>query len=131
MPPSISPWAPHAVLPSPDGKLVAEIEAMEIGMGGPTFGELSISNRMTRDACNPSMVWSDCSGFLAVPQWTHERRQRLMIVSIKHRGSRYLGPTFRVLELHSFNGGIVVGVDSPIHMTRRFKLSIGDLDWGG
>ena len=47
MPPPISPWAPHAVLPSPDGKLLAEIEAMEIGMGGPTFGELSISNRMT------------------------------------------------------------------------------------
>ena len=98
-------------------------------MGAPTSGDLWISNSMTREACNPSMVWSDDSEYLAVPQWTKGRMQRLMIISVERRMSRYLEGQFRVLELHAFRNGVVSGVDSPIHLPHSFHLNAAGLEW--
>jgi len=126
----ISPWADSAAATSPDGALIAVIdEAREIAMGAPTSGELRISNGMARDGCNPSIVWSDCSSFLAVPWWTRERRQRLMVISVARRSSRCFAGEFRVLELHSFVDGVIEGVDSPVHVPRRFRLDVTELEW--
>jgi hypothetical protein len=77
-------------LVSPDGHTTAQItDASGIAMGAPTSGELRLSNGMTRAGCNPSIVWSEDSDFLAVPQWTRERSQRLLIVCLSRRTSRY------------------------------------------
>lgn len=90
-------------------------DATEIAMGAPTSGELKLSNGMRRDNRSPFMVWSDDSEYLAVPQWTQNREQRLMIISMSRFMSRYavfgqhkpnkaLHPgrlTFRMLKGHT------------------------------
>jgi hypothetical protein len=118
------------MLLSPDGKTKAEIDdAWEVGMGAPTSGELVLSNGMRRESCNPSFVWSDCSRFLAIPQWTDKRMQRLMVISIDHRQSRFVDGEFRVLELHAYDDGIVSGVDSPIHMPTELRIDTSTIVW--
>ena len=127
---SISPWADNAQITSPDGRWIASIaEAGEIGMGAPTLGVLRISNGLTRPSCNPSMVWSSDSEYLAVPQWTRDRRQRLMIISVSRRASRYAPGEYRVLELESFESGVVRGVDSPAHLPTPIRVDITPMDW--
>lgn len=125
-----SPWDWGVEAVSPDGSVVASIEdATEIAMGAPTSGRLVLSNGMFRESCNPSLVWSDDSEYLAVPQWTPGHMQRLMIISVSRRQSRCARGTYRVLELHSFRGGVVRGVDSPVHMPKRIAVKVSDLSW--
>ncbi len=121
----ISPWTTETIrLESPDGRKVASLfEPGEIAMGAPTFGELKVSNGQYAEGCNPSMVWSDDSRFLAVPQW-FDRMQRLVILDTDFKKRAFAPETYRVLELHSFNRGIVEGVDSPIHQPRRVAFDI-------
>lgn len=113
---SISPWQQNDVeLKSPDGSVTAILsDLMEIAMGAPTAGTLVLSNGMSRMICNPSMVWSSDSEYLAVPEWTKDRNQRLLIISISRRQSRYASGQYRVLELESFDGSLIKGIDSPI-----------------
>lgn len=126
----ISPWEWQAELKSPDGNLVATIaDAMEIAMGGPTSGELKLSNGINREHCNPSFVWSADSRFLAVPQWTKERNQRLLIIDVVARQSRYAPGEYRVMQLESFENMVVKGVDSPIHMPRIIELDVTKIGW--
>jgi hypothetical protein len=127
---AISPWAASAELASPDGRTVARVaDASEIAMGAPTSGTLQLSNGMSRESCNPSMVWSDDSAYLAVPQWTRERRQRLLIVSVARQTSRYAPGEYRVLELHAFRDGVVSGVDSPVYQSRPVAVDVRQLAW--
>lgn len=95
-------------------------------MGSPTSGELKVSNGQLRLNCNPSMVWSDDSMFLAVPQW-FDWRQRLLILDTLRRKRVFAPDWFRVLELHSFKDGIVEGIDSPIHEPRKVAVDVRGL----
>jgi hypothetical protein len=58
-------------------------------MSSPTFGTLILSDGFRLDACNPSVLWSDTSRFLAVPQWRYmfglRLRQRLLILDTVDR----------------------------------------------
>lgn len=127
---SISPWHDRAELTSPDGNVTATIrDAMEIAMGAPTSGELVLSNGLSRHDCSPSMVWSSDSEYLAVPEWTRERNQRLLIISMSRRQSRYAPGKYRVLELESFDGATVKGIDSPIYMPKRIEVDISKINW--
>ena len=102
-------------------------------MGAPTSGELLISNGLKFHSCNPSIVWSDDSRFLAVPQWKPNNRgrhpQRLMIVSIEHECSRYVSGDFNVLELGSFSDGVVRGVDSPAYNPNQIEVDTSEIEW--
>lgn len=124
----LSPWKSETVrLESPDGRRVAILfEPGEIGMGAPTSGELKVSNGQYAEGCNPSMVWSDDSRFLAVPQW-FDRMQRLLILDTDFKKRAFAPETYRVLELHTFNNGMVEGVDSPIHQPRPIAFDIRSL----
>ena len=119
----ISPWHTETMrLESPDGRKVAILsEPGEIAMGAPTSGELNVSNGQSAFNCNPSMVWSDDSRFLAVPQW-FKRDQRLLILDTDFARRAFAPDTYRVLELHSFSNGVVQGIDSPI--TNRGKSAV-------
>ena len=122
---SVSPWAWSAEVASPNGELVASIlDSGEVAMGGPTRGLLRISNGIAVEECNPSMVWSSDSEYLAVPQWTDRRTQRLLVVSMSDKVVRQLPGEYRVLELSSFEDGIISGVDSPIHSPRPVRVDI-------
>ena len=103
-------------------------------MGAPTSGTLVISDNFhggrihaRLESCSPSFVWSSDSRALAVPQWTPSRQQRMSIVSVPSGTVRPVADEFRVLELHSFEQGMVRGVDSPIYMPRSFEFSVEDL----
>jgi hypothetical protein len=51
----------------------------------------------------------------------------MCIVSVPSGTVRSVADEFRVLELHSFEQGMVRGVDSPIYMPRSFEFSVEDL----
>ncbi|MFQ5810279.1 MAG: hypothetical protein ACE5JM_11725 [Armatimonadota bacterium] len=103
---SVSPWDSSVEAASPDGEIVAKIEdATEVAMGALTWGRLVLSNSMFRERCNPSIVWSDDSEYVAMPQWTPDRMQRLVIISVSRRQSWYAPGTYNVLQLESFEGG--------------------------
>ena len=126
----ISPWAYEAKAASPDGVLVAEVDGLgEIAMGGPTTGELRVSNGLTLSDASPSLVWSDDSEYLAVPVWTRYREQRLVVISMSRRDSRYAPGTYRVLELASFEHGVIEGTDSPIYQPRPVAISLDEIQW--
>jgi hypothetical protein len=130
----ISPWSNDSFqLSSPDGKFAAVFENWgEIHMGAPTVGRLRIEpwkSTVIWDSCNPSMVWSDDSQVLAIPQWTKERRQRLLLISIEYQRSMLFDRDFSVLELHSFNGLIIRGIDSPSWQPNEIEVEVTDLRW--
>jgi hypothetical protein len=120
----VSPWAYSARLESPDGKFTAAFEyESEVCQGGPTYGRVVLSNGMTFDSCNSSFVWSRDSKYLAVPQWTHYREQRLLVINAGQRTFKLLPEVFQVLELHSFTDGVVEGIDSPVHEPKRVLIN--------
>ncbi|HEU4880774.1 MAG TPA: hypothetical protein VFT45_00975 [Longimicrobium sp.] len=123
----ISPWSYDAVLPSPDGQKTVRIkDPGEIAMGGPTSATLIVSTGMTLESCSPSMVWSDDSRFLAVPRWTPDRAQQLAIVDVEQGTVRVLPGRYRVLQLESFDAGVVRGVDSPIYQPRPVAVAVAE-----
>ena len=126
----ISPWENNVHLTSPDGKSWATMAAAdEVGMGAPTAGELVLSNGMKLSGCNPSLVWSDDAAYLAVPQWTRQRQQRLMVISLAERQLGYAPSTYRVLQLESFVGGLIGGIDSPVYQPRQLTVSLDEIEW--
>lgn len=130
MPTKISPWSDSVNLASPDGKLVAAIDdADEIAMGAPTSGTLKVSDGSSYQRCSPSMVWSDDSRYLAVPQWTFSRQQRLLVISPERKCAVYLPGIFSVLELHSFSDGKIKGINSPIYLPRPVEIDVGEVRW--
>ena len=130
----VSPWESAVDLVSPNGLYRARIsDASEIAMGAPTFGTLVVTEVSNGHVCarldsiNPSLVWSADSRALAAPQWTRERNQRLVIVSVPMGRVRPADQEFRVLELRSFQHGRVRGVDSPIHLPTPLDLDVEGL----
>jgi hypothetical protein len=123
----ISPWAASALLRSPDGRHTARIdEAWEIAMGGPTAGTLILSTGRSVESCSPSMVWSEDSRRLAVPRWTAERTQQLLVIDVASGRHRVVGGTYRVLRLEQFADGVITGVDSPIHLPAPLHVEVGE-----
>jgi hypothetical protein len=127
----ISPWAVSADRVSPDRRYKAAIkDASEIAMGAPTSGTLVVTdlttNRIVAEygACNPSLAWSDTSDLLAVPQWTSQRAQRVALIEVATGRLRLLPQQFRVLEIHSFSGRVVRGIDSPAYMPRAIEVTV-------
>jgi hypothetical protein len=126
----ISAWDYSLHLTSPDGQFTAVIgKASEVGQGAPTYGTLKISNGLTFEGCNPSAVWSDDSKFLAIPQWTAVRRQRILVISIEQASFGYTADIFSVLELHSFSGGKIKGIDSPVYQPREIEIDLSEIRW--
>ncbi len=122
---AISPWEYELELTSPNGLYHAKIyDANEIAMGAPTSGTLIIEGIITINNCNPSIVWSSDSLYLAAPQWTRDRSQRLVIVDIENASLIITEGNYRVLELHSFDDGIISGVDSPIHNSKVINIDV-------
>ena len=128
----ISAWDFSLHLTSPDGRITAVIDpANEVGQGAPTHGTLVLSNGMTFEGCNPSAVWSDDSKYLAVPQWVRVQGQRLLVISMEEQTVGYPSEVFSVLELHSFSGGKIKGVDSPIYHPREIEIDLSEVRWPG
>jgi hypothetical protein len=124
-----SSWDYFARSESPNGLYEAVFDnAGEICMGGPAVGTLTVREKQTGrmivsiDDANGAFVWSLDSSALAYPKWNSRRYQNLAVVWIPDATSDISDDTFRVLELESFENGIIQGVDSPIHRPQKINI---------
>ena len=124
------PWRRSYQATSPDGRWCAKITyASEIFMSGPTKGTLSISDLFAIPDCNPAFIWSDDSRYIAVPQWKYflRRRERLLVVDTQTQTILASPSRFRLLELRSFSGGVIAGIDSPIWRPREIEIPLAEV----
>ena len=125
---TVGAWSYESTIMSPNGILTASVvNANEIAMGAPTSGTLKLSTGFVFNNCNPSFVWSDDSRFIAVPIWQSNRSQRLAIINVENGKITHHKKKFRVLELCSFIGGVVSGIDSPIYKPERIELNLSEI----
>ena len=125
----ISAWDSFARRDSPDGAFTAIYDrAIEIAMGGPTRGVLKIVEKKSGDAlielsdAGASFVWAGDSSALALPRWTQDRKQELIVVTTSTRRHQFIAGEFRVIELTSFDDGVIEGVDSPVHRPAPIRI---------
>lgn len=124
-----SPWTAFAKAESPDGRYTAVYnDAMEIGMGAPTRGVISVTEKSSGNCLfqlndtNGSFVWSTDSSVIAFPRWTTKRMQQLVLLFSPNLTTEPLTGEYRVLELYSFKGGVIEGIDSPIHQPTAISV---------
>jgi len=97
-------------------------------MSAPTMGTLVLSNGMEFYECNPSIVWSDDSAYLAAPQghWKLGRGNfRLLFIRVESREFGLGNDVYVCPELEEFADGIVTG------STYRapFQADVRDVVW--
>jgi hypothetical protein len=125
-------YASAAEVTSPDGKYVATVtDAHEYSMGSETYGTLTITGdyrgfpmHFVFEDCNPNVLWSDDSKMLAVPQRTREQGLRLALISLPRGQTHCIPRLFVELELHSFDGAIIRGIDGPDCFPMRFEIDV-------
>ena len=115
-------------LVSPDGQYRIEFgELSEIAMGAPVGGECFLiysDNSKVRlsDWAGGPVVWEIQGSRVAFPVWTRTRDQKIAVADINSWTLTIYSQTFRVLDLQSFEHGIIIGQDSPIHMTTAIQF---------
>jgi hypothetical protein len=123
----ISMFADSVTLSSPDGRFTATMTgAAQVEMGAPTRGTLQISNGIVRDDCNPSIVWSDDSQFLAASEIVdHGQPARVLVFSMSRGEARYAPGQYRGLELQSFSQGSVRATDGE----KAIEIDVSGIAW--
>jgi len=128
---SISPWDNHAEQESPDGRYTAVYdEAMEIAMGAPTRGTLTVREKgcdkplLQIPDASGSFIWSSDSSAIAYPRWTPGRKQTLWLATLPGGRTEQIQGHFRVLQLESFTNGLLTGTDSPIHQSEEIAIQL-------
>jgi len=125
----ISPWEYDLNLISPDGIFRAVIsDAEEIAMDAPTSDTLLINDDFKLNNCNPSAAWSTNSQYLAIPQWTETKMQKLIVIDAKTGKSIISKKTFSVLVLNSFENNNITGIDSPNTKNEEFIINFTTMD---
>jgi len=115
---------------SPDEKTRAVVDNLrEYGMGSPTIGILKLSIGMSLDYCSPSIVWSDDSRYLAIPQLTKKGFQQLLVIDVIRKKTGYIPTEYKVIELYTFSAGIIRGIDSPFTSTTPIVIPIDEICW--
>ena len=96
----------------------------EIGMGAPLCGVCKIKMNENKEIlinnnCGGPAIWTRNGQKVAIPLWDksifNETFQRIGIVDIKKLILTIYKRKFRVLDLRSFSGKLIIGFDSPIH----------------
>lgn len=98
---------------SPDGTKTAWMaQTIEQSMGNPRLGILETSERLSLPRCNPAFLWSDCSRYLAVPQFGRRLgiffAVRMLIVDFDARIVWRAQPVRVWLQPESFENGMLV-----------------------
>jgi hypothetical protein len=115
---------------SPDGHYKIEFgELSEIAMGAPVGGECFLvqsdnSKIRLSDLAGGPVVWQTQGGKVAFPVWTRSRDQKIAVADINARTLTIYSQTFRVLDMKTFDQGIITGQDSPIHMSTSIEFDI-------
>jgi len=115
-------------LVSPDGQYRIEFgEVSEIAMGAPVGGECFLVNpdnsrvKLSDWASGP-VVWQIQGGKVAFPVWTQARKQKIAVADINARTLTVYSKTFRVLDMKTFDQGIITGQKSPSYRTKSIEF---------
>lgn len=95
------------------------------------YGTLTITGnsrgypvRHVFEDCNPNILWSDDSKMLAFSQRTREQGLRLLLISLPRGQTQCISRRFVCLELHSFAGGIIRGIDGAQYFPMKFEVDV-------
>jgi hypothetical protein len=130
-----SAWNLSADKLSPDSRYRAIIrDAQEFRMGSPTSGTLEVRETAPGDrlllvmhSCSPAFIWSNHSDELAVPQYTHDLDQRLILASPITGRVRMVPESYTLFIPYSFNDGVIRGMDSPLYASRPVEVVINEV----
>ncbi len=95
--------------------------AMGAPIGGEAFLETSSGDKVKiHEWCGGPPVWNAEGNLLAIPIWLRSAAkgivQQIGVVDTKRMELQLFSRTFGVLDLRSFDKGIVQGYNSPIYM---------------
>jgi hypothetical protein len=103
----------------------------EIGMGAPLSGICKIRTNeneevLINENCGGPAIWTRNGQKVAIPIWDktflNGTFQRIGIVDLKKLTLTEYKRKFRVLDLRSFSGKLIVGFDSPIHRIDKLEF---------
>jgi len=118
---------------SPKGAQKLTYEALnEIAMGAPIGGacylEIGDKQRVKiNDWCGGPPAWETDGDLVAIPIWTRKHLrtvQQIGIVDTTKGELKIFKKTFDVLDIRSFDKGIIYGYDSPIYETKVVTFDI-------
>ncbi|MGV6832051.1 MAG: hypothetical protein ACWA5P_10900 [bacterium] len=124
-----TPWDFKNEYPAPNGLILLEFGDLgEVAMGAPLSGECFLNingaKRKLDGLFGGPIVWSENSEIAAIPYWTKNRAQKLVIIDTKRMRMMISKKNFRVIELSEIKNGLVLGIDSPIYRTEQIKFNI-------
>jgi hypothetical protein len=104
----------------------------EIAMGAPMGGQCYLETGdkqkiKIHDWCGGPPAWDSEGDLVAIPIWTRKflgTGQKIGIVDTIKRELKIFKKTFDVLDIRSFDKGIVYGYDSPIYKTKTVAFNI-------
>jgi hypothetical protein len=102
--------------------------AMGAPIGGPCYLELGDKQRIKiHDWCGGPPAWETDGDLVAIPIWTRNilgTVQQIGIVDTRKGELKIFKKTFDVLDIRSFDKGIVYGYDSPIYKAKTVTFDI-------
>jgi len=115
---------------SPDTKFVACIRnSHEFAMSAPVLSEITVNNISMKD-CSPSIMWSDDSRFLAVPQWRLARKapywyEIIYVLDTQTGVMRSTPGKYIVIKLTRFSGRTIYGE----HQNNMTQIDVSKIIW--
>jgi hypothetical protein len=115
---------------SPDKKFVACIRnSHEFAMSAPVLSEITVNHILIKD-CSPSIMWSDDSRFLAVPQWRLERAapywsEIIYILDIRTGLMRSVSGKYIAIRLNRFSGQTIYAE----HQNNVIQIDVSKILW--
>jgi hypothetical protein len=116
-----------------DEKAILEYSDLnEIGMGAPLRGICRIKSNKNKSIlidnnCGGPAIWTKNGLKIAIPIWEKSffsgTFQRIGIVDLKNQTLTKYKKKFRVLDLKSFSGNLIFGIDSPIHKMKTIEFN--------
>ena len=115
-----------------DEKAILEYSDLnEIGMGAPLRGICQIKTNENKSIlignnCGGPAIWTTNGLKIAIPIWEKSffsgTFQRIGVVDLKKQTLTKYKKKFRVLDLRSFSGNLILGIDSPIHRMKTVEF---------
>ncbi|SHI94888.1 hypothetical protein [Algibacter luteus] len=116
-----------------DEKVILEYSDLnEIGIGAPLRGICRIKTNENKSIlidnnCGGPAIWTRNGLKIAIPIWEKSffsgTFQRIGIVDLNKQTLTKYKKKFRVLDLRSFSGNLILGIDSPIHRMKTVEFN--------
>ncbi|MBU2939443.1 hypothetical protein KO494_07805 [Lacinutrix sp. C3R15] len=103
----------------------------EIGMGAPLSGICKLKTNESKvilisEKCGGPAIWTRNGQKTAIPIWDKSffggTFQRIGLLDLEKQTLTKYKKKFRVLDLRSFSGDLIIGFDSPIHRMKKVEF---------